>query len=176
MTGMKKHLFLDVDYVSTVGLTQKEHAQIKSWLILASGVMQKLVAQKMLKDFSVEKLQLSLLICGDSRMKVLNREHRQKDKVTDVLSFPSTENLRFAKSLQKGPIFLGDLAICWPQAKRQAREFEIGLFDEFIHLFFHGVLHLMGFDHELSQREENIMSKWEKLALDEFSKLKKASR
>lgn len=169
---MKKHLFLEVDYVSTVNLTAKENAQIKSWLELASGVLQKLVTKKVLKNFSGKQLQLSLLICGDARIRALNIKHRNKDKVTDVLSFPSSDDLRNAKKSNSESVFLGDLAICWPQARRQSKEFEIGIFDEFIHLFFHGTLHLMGYDHELSSNEEKLMGKWEQLALDEFSKLK----
>jgi probable rRNA maturation factor len=47
--------------------------------------------------------------------------------------------------------------------------------DEFIHLFFHGVIHLMGFDHEISLKEEKIMEAWEEVALKKFGDLKRKS-
>ena len=98
------------------------------------------------------------------------RRYRNKDNVTDVLSFPSYDELRrFCPQDQE--LFLGDMAICLPQAKRQSRKYEITFMDEFIHLFFHGIIHLMGYDHELSQREEKIMEFWENLALKKFSEV-----
>lgn len=132
--------------------------------------MEKLVKKSLIKS-SPQVLRVSLLLCGDSRIKMLNREYRGKDKVTDVLSFPAHESLR--KSDAGKEIFLGDLAICWPQNKRQAQKFKISSMDEFIHLFFHGVLHLMGYDHEVSQKEEKIMQSYEDLALELFSKEKR---
>jgi probable rRNA maturation factor len=92
--------------------------------------------------------------------------------VTDVLSFATYENLR-KKTVQEDRLFLGDLAICHTQTKRQAAKFGISYFDEFIHLFFHGVIHLMGYDHEISMNEERMMQKWEDEALKRFSDYKK---
>lgn len=80
---------------------------------------------------------LSLLFCGDARMRRLNREWRKKDKPTDVLSFPSGETG-----------FLGDVVIDVPYAARQARSRGHSLERELQILLVHGVLHLLGFDHE----------------------------
>lgn len=168
---MKKHPFLHVDYHSTVKLSTAEKQKIDKWLDIGGKVLEHLFDKKILPVKKPEVLHVSLLICGDARIRELNREHRNKDKVTDVLSFPSLENLRKDRSVHK-ELFLGDLAICHQQTKRQAKTFNISYFDEFIHLFFHGVIHLMGYDHELSPKEEKIMQKWEKLALDKFSEIK----
>ncbi|HXH75826.1 MAG TPA: rRNA maturation RNase YbeY [Bacteriovoracaceae bacterium] len=167
MASMKKHPFLQVEYQSTVKLSPADEQKLKLWLSHASQVAEKLASEG-LTPKKITSLKVSLLICGDTRIKVLNRDHRNKDKVTDVLSFPSNEPFVF------GP-FLGDMAICMPQAKRQAKEFKIGIWDEFIHLFFHGLLHLIGYDHEISLAEEKKMQKWEDRALELFSKKRKGA-
>lgn len=167
---MKRHQFLLVDWHSSVKLTSVQQQKLKTWLNLASIVTEQLV-QKGLVLGKVNSLSVSLLICGEKRIRQLNREHRQKDKVTDVLSFPAHEDLRKKKA--QGEIFLGDLAICFPQARRQARKFKIGEWDEFIHLFYHGLLHLAGYDHEVSAKEEKVMQDWEDLALELSSRMKK---
>lgn len=171
MTIMKKHPFLNVDYHSTVKLSTAEKQKIDKWLQIGGKVLENLFDKNIVPFKKPETVHVSLLICGDARIKELNLEHRNKDKVTDVLSFPAHENLRKNRSLHR-ELFLGDLAICHQQTKRQAKEFNITYFDEFIHLFFHGVIHLIGYDHELGAKEEKLMQKWEQLALDKFSEIK----
>jgi probable rRNA maturation factor len=81
---------------------------------------------------------LSIGIVSDRRMRALNRQFRGKDKVTDVLSFPSGE---------RG--FLGDIVIAQGVAKRQAKEAGHSTQVEFRVLALHGLLHLLGYDHEV---------------------------
>lgn len=173
MSFMKKHPFLQVEYQSTVKLTSTEQRQLGRWLLIASEVMEHLIKRKIIPVKKLTSLHVSLLICGDSKIKGLNKDHRHKDKVTDVLSFPAFEDLR--KMNSSGSLFLGDLAICHSQTKRQAKEFKISFMDEFIHLFFHGMIHLMGYDHEISKNEEKLMQKWEEEALKKFSEIKKGA-
>jgi len=78
------------------------------------------------------------LITGDTELRRLNREFRGQDYATDVLSFPSA-----APST-----YLGDLAISLGRARAQAREFGHDIEQEVKILMLHGVLHLLGFDHE----------------------------
>ena len=120
---------------------------------LASQVFSELLKSKIIPSRESQTFQVSLLICGDDRIRKLNRDHRNKDKPTDVLSFPAYENLRKI-SRGEDEIFLGDLAISIPTARKQAKEFGISVWDEFIHLYFHGLLHLMGFDHEINGENE----------------------
>lgn len=172
---MKNHPFLNVEYQSSVKLTPAEKRELDKWLFMAGDVMKHLLKKKIIPTSGLKELHVSLLICGDARIRELNRLHRNKDKVTDVLSFPAHEDLR--KTMTKGPmLFLGDLAICHPQTKRQAKKFGIRYMDEFIHLFFHGMIHLMGYDHEISLKEEELMQKWEEIALNKFSEIKKGAR
>jgi probable rRNA maturation factor len=84
--------------------------------------------------------QLTLLLTDDGEMRNLNRMWRGKDASTNVLSFPSGEIAATG--------FLGDVALAAETTRRQAREQDIALQDHVSHLVVHGVLHLLGFDHD----------------------------
>lgn len=119
-------------------------------------------------------IELDLHFIGDAKMKTINNMYRGKGKTTDVLSFPGFQSLRSDKKsdIYPGPIQLGDILISRKVALKQAREFKITLSEEIIHLFVHGVLHLLGFDHEISKKEEIIMEALEKELLLKISKNK----
>jgi probable rRNA maturation factor len=80
---------------------------------------------------------VTVAIVADSRVRLLNRQYRKKDMPTDVLSFPSGE-----------PDFLGDVVIAAGVARRQARDAGHALQTELRVLALHGLLHLLGYDHE----------------------------
>jgi probable rRNA maturation factor len=112
----------------------------------------------------VHEISLALTLCGKVKIKNLNRTYRQKDKATDVLSFPVYENLRPDKKvLEKGlpQMDLGDVIICREVALSQSKVFKVTYSQEIIHLLVHGFLHLLGFDHEISKKEEMIMEEHE---------------
>ncbi len=90
--------------------------------------------------------EISLLITNDETIHLLNKEYRQKDKPTDVLSFPMEDD-----------IMLGDIVISLDTAKNQAQEREINVDREVAFLFIHGLLHLLGYDHETSVEDEKEM-------------------
>ena len=81
--------------------------------------------------------EVALAFVGDARIRALNRAHRRKDAPTDVLSFPSGE-----------PRFLGDIVIAAGVARRQARRAGHAFGVEARVLALHGLLHLLGYDHE----------------------------
>ena len=113
---------------------------------------------------AVKLVTLNLTLCGKTKIKNLNHDYRSIDKVTDVLSFGVHENLRpDIKQKQNNPpiLDLGDIFICKDVAAKQAREFDISYEQEIFHLATHGFLHLLGFDHELSLKEEKIMEAYE---------------
>lgn len=89
-----------------------------------------------------------------AQMKALNRKFRGKDRPTDVLSFPAPEI--FARQGH-----LGDLVICEPVLERQAKEAGHSPIEELHVLLIHGLLHLLGYDHEKSRRDAAEMEKWE---------------
>ena len=86
----------------------------------------------------------SAVLVSDRRMREFNRRYRRKSGATDVLSFPLEENG-----------YLGDVVISVETARRQARELGHGLQTELQLLLLHGVLHLMGYDHEADTGQMN---------------------
>lgn len=89
------------------------------------------------------------LITGDAELQKLNREFRRKDYPTDVLSFPAEPSIyRKAPAGTPAVLSMGDIAISFDRARAQAREFGHTVDDEICILMLHGVLHLMGMDHE----------------------------
>ncbi len=95
---------------------------------------------------------VSLAIVSDARVRALNRTYRGKDQATDVLSFPTGE-------AGPGPIFLGDIVIARGVTRRQARVARHSERDELRVLALHGLLHLLGYDHE---RDEGSMARLER--------------
>ena len=102
----------------------------------------------------VRNRSFDILITGDAELRRLNRDFRGKDCPTDVLSFPAIVGQ--ASACQRplaGASFLGDIAISLARARAQAREFGHAIEQEIQILMLHGVLHLMGHDHETDSGE-----------------------
>lgn len=136
--------------------------KLKKGLTATLEVLNELFKGKYTGEIKLQQqLELSLTLCGNKKIKNLNHQYRNKNKETDVLSFPMYDSLRgessspMLKSLET--LILGDIVIAVPVAKKQAREYEISFEQEVIHLIIHGLLHLIGYDHELSTKEEEIM-------------------
>lgn len=133
------------------------------------------VCEDVLSDFlkthsKIKRIELYLSLIGDTRMKKINQKFRHKNKTTDVLSFPIEEDFRNLNNLRAEYILLGDVLIAGPVCYRQARQFGISFEREFIHLLIHGFLHLMGYDHERSFRDEKIMFDLEHFLLSKITK------
>jgi probable rRNA maturation factor len=95
----------------------------------------------MLTALSLPLAELSVLLTDDLGIHQLNRDHRQKDKPTDVLAFPMDESVPDPAGI------LGDVVISLDTAERQARSRRRPLLEEVRFLLAHGVLHLVGYDH-----------------------------
>ena len=115
----------------------------------------KRAAEATLSSLGYEKADLDILVCGDARMRSLNRRWRGVDAATDVLSFPAPEGDapgakrgRPGKGRNGPPAVLGDIVISAQRAKAQAVEIGQPLTDELLFLLVHGILHLAGYDHE----------------------------
>lgn len=96
----------------------------------------------------------------------LNLQYREKDKPTNVLSFPSDIPEEILPMLDALP--LGDLVICIPVVLAEAEQQHKSNMDHFTHLLVHGVLHLLGYDHELGEEEAEDM---ETLEIEILAKL-----
>lgn len=111
--------------------------------------------------------ELSILFVGDRRMSQLNAAYRGKRKTTDVLSFEADIPFRGADQT----LVLGDIVISVPKAESQAETAGMGFYDEVCRLLIHGILHLIGYDHEGSAYKARLMRKKEKEILDALKKV-----
>jgi len=91
--------------------------------------------------------ELSVMLADDATVRELNRTYRGIDAATDVLSFSQQEGEAFVGPAGAAP-HLGDVIISVDTARRQAAQAGVSLQDEVSHLLVHGVLHLLGYDHE----------------------------
>lgn len=130
------------------------------------------ILKEVLKRRNIQTLVLNFNLVGDAKIKKLNLEYRGKNKITDVLSFPMQDDIRCGEFDFFSPeLELGDLFICKSVCEKQAREFNLSFEEEFVHLATHGFLHLIGFDHEISDEEEKIMEGFEEKIIKLISKL-----
>ncbi len=95
---------------------------------------------------------LSIRLVGEAEARALNHDYRQRDYATNVLSFPTELPEAVLAELDRRP--LGDLAICMPVVTGEAREQGKPVARHLAHLTVHGVLHLLGYDHESAQEAE----------------------
>ena len=101
-----------------------------------------------------------VLLCDDTEMKALNKEYRQKNAPTNVLSFPAPQNPHINKAMQiKGVLeHLGDIALGLETCVREAKEQGKSLKNHVMHLSVHGALHLLGYDHIADDEAEAMES------------------
>lgn len=118
-----------------------------------------------MRSIGLHNAELSILFVGDRAMRTLNRRYRGKDRTTDVLSF----SLREGAFSHIQPEVLGDIVIAVPTAARQAVEAGHTLGREIEVLLVHGLLHLLGYDHERSEGEERRMKRREVQLLKRLS-------
>ena len=101
---------------------------------------------------------VDLTLCTAPKMTKLNFNYRGKEGPTDILSFPVVELFQLQG-------YLGDLVICKPVLLKQAKQLGHSWKDELNILLVHGLLHLLGFDHETNDADAKLMAKWEKKLL-----------
>lgn len=111
-------------------------------------------AERMLRAMKLESAELSVLLCDDATIHELNRDYREKDQPTDVLAFAMREG-------EGGPLhpeILGDVVISIDTARRQASERGVAIVAEATFLLAHGLLHLLGYDHQTDQELRVMMA------------------
>jgi len=123
-------------------------------------------AAEVAPELANPRLSASLLFTSDAEIHQLNREWRQRDKPTNVLSFPMLARDELLRLAADGPPeLLGDVALAHETCAREAGEKGIRLEDHAAHLIVHGLLHLAGYDHELSTADAEAMEALETKAL-----------
>lgn len=100
---------------------------------------------------------VNVTLVDDETIKEMNAEFRNKDSATDVLSFPLLDGEYTDDDLVDGYLMLGDVVISMETADRQAKEYGHSINEELAFLCVHSTLHLLGYDHELSEEDEDEM-------------------
>ena len=110
------------------------------------------IAERALDVLGLSEAELSIVLCDDGFIHPLNRDYRGKDRPTDVLSFPQREG---EESDPDDPV-LGDIVLSVERARAQAAERGHPLETEMRVLLVHGILHLLGYDHEADDDAEEM--------------------
>ncbi|HSE86117.1 MAG TPA: rRNA maturation RNase YbeY [Candidatus Binatia bacterium] len=116
----------------------------------------KKIALKVLEIVERDQAELCLVLVGNAEIRKLNDKFRKKDYPTDVLSFPVGDELPRAVKL------LGDVVISLEKAREQAKQRGRTLNEEIVTLLIHGIVHLLGYDHERSPKDARLMDRLEK--------------
>lgn len=121
-------------------------------------------AEKMLEAMRIESAELSVLLTDDATIHRLNYQHRGKNHATDVLAFPLMDpEDETLQTLEGGA--LGDVVISLDTAQRQAGQFGQDLLEQVRTLLAHGLLHLLGYDHQTDVEESEMNALAERLVV-----------
>ncbi len=116
---------------------------------------------KILKILDLKNKYISFAIVSKEEIHNMNLCYRKKDKETDVLSFPFV----FIKNVWDFKYFLekdlGEIIICYDVVKKQSKEFKKSIKEEILFLCLHGILHLIGFEDEKTEKEWRHMERWQ---------------
>lgn len=121
-------------------------------------------ALKVLEKLDFDGEELSIMICSDSYIKELNKNYRNIDSATDVLSFENNEEYEEDGKMWKN---VGDIAISAETLPKNAEYFEVSENTELKRLIIHGILHLNGYDHGEEHIEKNVQPECEMLKIQE---------
>ncbi len=151
-----------INFQSAFELTDEVQLKIKKYFEASCLVLKLFLEEEVLKAPQEKQFEVNVNVCDDETIQELNKTYRNKDKTTDVLSFPVHEDFRnTGNELFEPEVCLGDIYINYYVAQEQAKKFDLSFEEEFLHLFVHGVLHLCGYDHEISVAEEEKMQNFE---------------
>ena len=118
------------------------------------------------------KLYVSIIITNNENIQQLNKQYRNIDKKTDVLSFPMFEKEEIQKAVEsENEDVLGDIVISIPQVISQAKEYGHSIKRELAYMLVHGFYHLMGYDH-IEEEDKNKMRKKEEEVLGTIAQRK----
>ena len=135
------------------------HLVVETRALALSSRVVRARATRMLRAIQMEKAELSIVLTGDKQIHKLNKLYRGKDRATDVLAFAMQEGEFGAISAG----LLGDVIVSLPTAGRQARERNVTPLDEVTMLIAHGILHLLGWDHDTDAKDREMKKETDRL-------------
>lgn len=124
----------------------------------------KKIVEYTLRYQKVENSILNVIIVNEDKIRELNKNYRNKDSVTDVISFALEDDDTFIKTDIR---VLGDIYICFKRAMEQAINYNHSLKRELSFLTVHGILHLLGYDH-MNEKDEKVMFELQERILNEY--------
>lgn len=131
-------------------------------------VIIKEVVQAVLEEEKiVHELYINITLTNNEEIHIINKQYRDVDRPTDVLSFPMYEREEIPELRKKDNIFaeeiLGDIIISIPKVKEQAEEYGHSFERELAYLTTHGMLHLLGYDHMIDEEKEQMRKREEEI-------------
>ena len=115
----------------------------------------RLLCNKIFDILNIKNWELSIVICDDVFIKYLNKEYRNIDDSTDVLSFSQFED-NFSFFCDK-TLYAGDIVISVDTLQRNSKEFNVDINEEFTRLLLHGILHISGYKHSNNSRKQKMI-------------------
>ena len=133
-----------------------ERIELPDWIEEYRGFI-----SRVLDYLKIDNWEISVLLCDGEMIKHLNKSYRNKNEVTDVLSFPQGDSE--IASGGEGPVPAGDIVIAVDRIEEQAMEYGVSFTEELYRMSIHGVLHLAGHHHESSSESEPMLKLQEKI-------------
>ena len=155
MKGQKKLLIDDKNIIINFDVVNEDWGKLKAYGRSYEAI--KITLNKCDKLSS----EITIRLTDEKEMRTLNRKWRNKDKSTNVLAFPTNNNINIVNKSE----YIGDVVLSYNDIKSEAIERNITFIDHMIHILIHGVLHLCGYGHS-KKKDEFIMINNEKLILD----------
>jgi len=122
------------------------------------------VAKFALKYLNINNAIFNIIIVDEETIQKINKEYRNKDSITDVISFALEDDKTFIQTEYR---ILGDIYICLNKAKNQSIEYGHSFLRELSFLTIHGLLHLLGYDH-MNKEDEKVMFDLQEMILNEY--------
>ena len=102
------------------------------------------ILQEFISFFSLEKVNIEASFCTSKEIQKINKQFRGKDKATNVLSFPDKELTKVSNTC------IGEILICNDVLEKESKEQNKNMFDHFVHLTVHSMLHMVGYGHDVA--------------------------
>ena len=122
------------------------------------------ITKRVLEYFKKENHEVSIVFTTDETIEKFNSEYLKRNYPTDVIAFPMKEG----EYCNVNPFLLGDVLISTETAIKNAQKSKVSVDQELYHLLIHGLLHLLGFDHEKDKKSAVIMRGYERILLREI--------
>ncbi len=124
--------------------------------------------EELLKELNIDNWEFSITLCDNTYIHELNREYRNQDKPTDVITFVMSDEPFPVTDDDEQLYSAGDIIISLDTVLENSEYFKVDYQQELKRVTIHGILHLMGLDHETNNEDEEMLVKQEKI-LDKFS-------